>query len=103
MTTRQTGADHGPIEAKYRDQMNSIAHALDDALNGEGCRPEDRKIGFFRTLFEFGDKPGGRFNYISNCEKLDVRAMLKDVIARIEGRMIKASYDDAAAKERLDE
>lgn len=38
------------------------------------------------TAFNFNDQ-AGRFNYISNADKLDVRAMLKDVIARIEGRM----------------
>ncbi len=82
-------SDHGPIEAKYRQQMNGLAEALDELFNGERCRPEDRKTGFFLTVFPFGEP--GRFNYISNADKIDVRAMLKDIIARIEGRMM----DDA--------
>jgi hypothetical protein len=44
----------------------------------------ERKIGFFLTCFEFNK--AGRFNYISNAEKLDVKAMLKDIVARIEAR-----------------
>jgi hypothetical protein len=34
------------------------------------------------------DEPAtNRFNYISNADKLDVRAALRDVLARIEGRL----------------
>jgi hypothetical protein len=79
------GADHGPIEPAFHAQMNALAGVLDEMFNGEGCKPEDKKVGFFLTTFNF-DAPG-RFNYISNADKLDVRAMLKDVVARIEGRM----------------
>jgi len=84
--TPDTGPDHGPIAPEYRAQMNALAESLDDILNGEGCKKEDRKIGFFLTIFPFNDQ--GRFNYISNADKLDIRAMLKDVVARIEGRMM---------------
>jgi hypothetical protein len=66
--------------------MNELAHGLDEIFNGPNCRPEDKKVGFFLTTFNF-DAPG-RFNYISNADKVDVRAMLKDIIARIEARMM---------------
>ena len=39
----------------------------------------EREIGFFLTCFEFNKQ--GRFNYISNAEKLDVKAMLIDITA----------------------
>ena len=78
-------ADHGPIEDRYVDQMRALAQVLDEILNGEGCKPEDRKTGFFLTIFAFGEP--SRFNYISNADKLDVRAMLKEITARIEARM----------------
>ncbi len=86
-------ADPGPIDPKYRDQMRDLAAALDELLNGTGCKPADKKTGFFLTVFPFNDQ--GRFNYISNADKLDVRAMLKDITARIEGRMMK----EAGAKD----
>lgn len=79
------GADHGPIEPAQRALMNDLARLLDAAFNGPDCPPEKKAVGFFLTAFNF-DAPG-RFNYISNADKLDVRAMLKDVVARIEGRM----------------
>lgn len=79
-------ADPGPITEEYRAQMNAMAETLDEFLNGKGCKPEDRKIGFMLTMFPFGEP--GRFNYIANADRLDVRAMLKDVVARIEGRMM---------------
>lgn len=92
-----TGADPGPIAAEYRVQMNALAAVLDEILNGENCPPEARKVGFFLTIFEFG-REDGRFNYISNAEKLDVRAMLKDVIARLEGRMMPPQRDDGGRR-----
>lgn len=79
-------ADHGPIDPAMHELMNGLAATLDEVFNGEGCSPEDRKVGFFLTTFNFGDAPG-RFNYISNADPLDVRTMLKDILARVEGRM----------------
>lgn len=81
----ENSADHGPIEPGLHDLMNRLARTLDDIFNGEGCKPEDKRVGFFLTTFNF-DAPG-RFNYISNADKLDVRAMLHDILARIEARM----------------
>lgn len=87
MTANPLSADHGPITPEMHDQMNALALALDDMFNGPQLPgvTRKRKVGFFLTTFPF-DEPG-RFNYISNAEKLDVRAALKDIIARIEGRM----------------
>ncbi len=78
-------ADPGPIEDRYRDQMRALGQVLDEILNGEDCKLEDKKTGFFLTVFAFGEP--SRFNYISNADKLDVRAMLKEITARIEARM----------------
>lgn len=80
-----TGADHGPIQPELHDFMNSLAGALDDMFNGEDTKKEDRRIGFFLAAFYFNAP--GRFNYISNSDKLDVRAMLKEITARIEARL----------------
>ena len=85
MAKSNQSADHGPIEPAHHDLMNRLAHGLDQALNGD-CKPDERKVGFFLTVFNFNQE-GGRFNYISNADKLDVRVMLKDVLARIEGRL----------------
>lgn len=79
-------ADHGPIEPEYYAQMNALALTLDELLNGEDCEESEKTVGFFLTVFPFNEQ--GRFNYISNANKLDVRAMLKDITARIEGRMM---------------
>jgi cobalamin biosynthesis Mg chelatase CobN len=81
-------ADHGPIQEDLRDQMNALARGLDDLFNGKDCPADQKRVGFFLTAFPFNEP--GRFNYISNADKLDVRAMLKDVLARIEGRMSEA-------------
>lgn len=78
-------ADPGPIEPKLHVTMNALASSLDEIFNGKNCKPEDKKVGFFLTAFNF-DAPG-RFNYISNADKGDVRAMLADILARLEARL----------------
>lgn len=63
--------------------MNQIAQGLDDAFNGS-VRP--KKIGFVLLMAEFGNTDGGRVNYISNGERADMIAMMKEWLARAEGR-----------------
>jgi hypothetical protein len=79
-------ADHGPISAEHHALMNSLAHGLDEIFNGKDCPADKKRVGFFLTVFNL-DESEGRFNYISNADKLDVRVMLKDVLARIEARL----------------
>lgn len=79
------GAAHGPIDPTQTELMNGLARTLDEIFNGVGTKEEDKKVGFFLTTFNF-DAPG-RFNYISNANKLDVRAMLREIGARIDARL----------------
>ena len=85
-------AQPGPIQEKYRQQMRDLATALDEILNGEGgadMRGPGERVGFFLAVYDMeheGPAPG-RFNYISNSEKTDVRAMMKEIEARISGRL----------------
>lgn len=73
----------GPIEAQYRDKMNSIAIALDEVFNGVKKGP-DRPTGFILLVFPFGDHEG-RCNYISNgADRSDVVRMMKEQIKRFE-------------------
>lgn len=86
MTDIQKDPDHQPISAEFHKLMNDLAKELDARFNGvvPGLPVGKRRVGFFLTCFEF-DTPG-RFNYISNAEKTDVKTMLKDIVARIEAR-----------------
>lgn len=79
------GADHEPISPEQHDLMNHLAHVLDEMFNGQDCLEGQKTVGFFLTTFNFNAP--GRFNYISNADKLDVRAMLKEITARIEARL----------------
>jgi hypothetical protein len=74
-----------PIEPDLHERMNVLARFLDEQFNGDLKRGE-RKIGFCMMVFKFGDE--GRCNYISNADKLDMRVLLKEQLARIEGRII---------------
>jgi hypothetical protein len=72
-----------PIQAEYREGLNALAKHLDDHFNGTA---KPKKIGFVLFMAEFGKIDGGRVNYISNGERADMIAMVKEWLARAEGR-----------------
>ena len=82
----QEDPDFQPIPPEFHAKMNALAEVLDEYFSPglPGLGRGERKIGFFLTCFEFNKR--GRFNYISNADKLDVKTMLKDITARIEAR-----------------
>jgi hypothetical protein len=74
-----------PIEADYREQMNSMAQYLDRFFNGPAPdAPGGRKTGFVLLVFPL-DGHAGRCNYISNGRREDVVILLKEQLARFEG------------------
>jgi len=75
---------HGPIQAEHRDMMNAIAKSLDDIFNPG----ETRKVAFVILTAKMGDYEGGRVNYISNGDRADIVTMMKELIARFEGRYV---------------
>lgn len=75
---------HEPIQTDHRDMMNAIAKTLDDVFNPG----ETRKVAFVVLTAKFGDYEGGRVNYISNGDRTDIVAMMKETIARLEGRYV---------------
>jgi hypothetical protein len=83
MTDKPTIGD-APIEPEYRDTMNRVAGALDEAFNGV-AKGKDRKVGFVLLVFPFG-ADDGRCNYISNgADRRDIVTMLREQIQRFEG------------------
>lgn len=74
-----------PIEPAFREQMNQLGHFLDETFNGDLKRGE-RKVGFALLVFKFGSGDDHRSNYISNANREDMLATMKEFIARAEGR-----------------
>ena len=74
---------HGPIESAHRARMNALAKVIDDALNGS---EKPKKIVFTLLIAEVGKIDDGRVNYISNGHREDMVVMLKELLARFEGR-----------------
>lgn len=77
-----------PIQPQFREQMNAVAHALDDVFN-DGRRGADRDVGFVLMVYPIGNLANGdaRCNYISNgADRNDVVALMKEMIARFEGQ-----------------
>lgn len=72
-----------PIQAEYRQLLNEIARALDHGFNERG---KPTRIGFVLLMAETGKIDGGRVNYISNSDRGDMLTMMKEFIARAEGR-----------------
>lgn len=81
-------SDHGAIEKEQRALMNGIAQALDSAFNGDRL---PKRIAFVLLTAHFGDYEGGRVNYIANGQREDMVSMLKELLARFEGRYSPAS------------
>jgi len=75
----------GPIDERYHQQMNQLAHALDDFFNGEKARSSEAEVGFVLMVFPFGPVDG-RTNYISNARREDIIVLLKEQLARFEGQ-----------------
>lgn len=66
-----------PIDSQYRELMNAVATGLNDVLGG---------LGFALLIFEHGKVDGGRVNYISNSNRDDMIAAMREWLARAEGR-----------------
>lgn len=80
---------HGPIQKEVALDMNRLAEGLDIAFNGAPPKPPmtwEKRWGFVLLTAEFGRIEGGRVNYISNGERSDMVAMLKELLARFEGQ-----------------
>lgn len=78
-----------PIAPEYHALMNAIAQDLDATFNGPQLPglPRERKVGFFLAVFPFGENgEDGRFNYISNADRLDVVTLLTEMRARFAGQ-----------------
>lgn len=74
-----------PIDDRYHAAMNRVAQVLDTQFNPvKGVKT----IGFVLLISEFGKIEDGRVNYISNGERADMIAMMKEYIARHEGRYV---------------
>lgn len=79
---------HGPIQEEQRATMNALAQGLDDIFNPPPLPglPRTKKVGFVLLTAYFGQIEDGRVNYISNGEREDMVAMLKELLARFEGQ-----------------
>lgn len=74
-----------PIEPAFRARMSELGHFLDEYFNGE-LKGDDRKVGFALLVFKFGSGDDHRSNYMSNANREDMLATMKEFIARAEGR-----------------
>lgn len=77
------------IQGEMLLPMNHLAEALDGVLNGEPPPPPEtwnKRWAFVLLTAEFGVIRDGRVNYISNGEREDMVAMLRELLARFEGQ-----------------
>lgn len=67
------------------EYMGGLASALNEILNGPKGGP--RKVGFALLLYDFDTGPNpNNVNYVGNGERKDVRAAMKEVLARWDGQ-----------------
>ena len=75
-----------PIQPDAHGPMNKLARDIDRGLNGR-AKGKVKRYGFILLVSEFGKIEGGRVNYISNGDRADMIAMLREYLARVEGRV----------------
>lgn len=75
-----------PIQPQYIARMQRLAQQVDEGLNGKRKPGRKPQIGFVLLVAEFGAIENGRVNYISNGQREDMIAMLREYLARLEGR-----------------
>lgn len=71
------------IDAKYIKDMNDLAKFLDGIFN-PGQQGTNREVCFVLLITPFEAK--GRTNYISNGNRPDIIAMMREFIARSEAK-----------------
>lgn len=81
-----------PIQPDAHGPMNKLARDIDRGLNGK-AKGKAKRYGFILLVAEFGKIEDGRVNYISNGERADMIAMMREYLARLEGR-----YSEPTAK-----
>lgn len=82
-----------PIQEKFHDQMNKLAQTLDVFFNGGSTGPE---IVFLLLVGEVNNTGGGRVNYISNGNRDDMLSLMKEYLARAEGRYVEGDEEGTA-------
>lgn len=75
-----------PIQKEYHAAMNKLARHIDVTLNGKRRHGKPPKVGFVLLTAEFNKVTDGRVNYISNGERATMITMLREYLARLEGR-----------------
>lgn len=73
----------GPVDVAYLTKMQALGEVVDEIFNPDKKKKE---VGFVLMIFPFGDK--GRMNYLSNADRKDVLAALKEQVAKFEGRSV---------------
>lgn len=79
-----TSDTHQPIQPEYIEVMRALGRAIDETLNDD---EGPKTTGFCLLVFPFGQSNNEhRCNYLSNADREDMIATMKEFIARAEGR-----------------
>ena len=62
--------------------MQGLARTVDALMKGA----TDQRLGFALLVFDLDGQKGSRTNYVGNCDRADMLAALKEVVARWEGQ-----------------
>lgn len=72
---------------KTDEIMHRLAVLLNGILNEDISHPD---IGFVLLVFDTNGQQGSRTNYVSNCQRQDMIAALKEVTTRFEGQSLQS-------------
>ena len=72
---------------KTDEIMHRLAVLLNGILNEDISHPD---IGFVLLVFDTNGQQGSLTNYVSNCQRQDMIAALKEVTTRFEGQSLQS-------------
>ena len=73
-----------PVEEQYIEKMRAIISVVDEFVNEKG---KPKTTGIALLMFPLGTHDG-RMNYLSNAVRKDMICAMKELLARLEGRVV---------------
>lgn len=64
---------------RTKEQMQAVAAGMDNVLNGQG----EKKFGFVVLVYPMNGKEGNRTNYVSNGNRQEIIAAMKEIVERL--------------------
>ncbi len=78
-----------PIPEEFLRKMRAICAGVDEVFNGPPTPGRKPVVAFAILTAHFDDIEDGQVNYMANCDRASMLALMREYLARAEGRYAK--------------